>query len=176
MLIPSIENNPCIYVSIVIHPINQNKPPVWGPFGRYTIVCKLLRTSTHTYKLRTHETLLQLDVKMTTTNGNQHIKWVYLFLTNVNLCMKCVIRVFISTFVYFSKFCNVFYLFFFFNEVGQVGQQIDFWQCQFPYEIQVKLDNKLINVDILNSDNAIIKFKFRCSIWKNKDNIFLRIF
>jgi hypothetical protein len=123
MLIPSIENNPCIYVSIVIHPINQNKPPVWGPFGRYTIVCKLLRTSTHTYKLRTHETLLQLDVKMTTTNGNQHIKWVYLFLTNVNLCMKCVIRVFISTFVYFSKFCNVFYLFFFFNEVGQVGQQ-----------------------------------------------------
>ena len=157
MLIPSIENTPCIYVNIVIHPINQNKPPVWNPFGRYTIVCKLLRTSTHTYKLLTHENILQLDVKMTTTNGNQHIKWVYLFLTNVNLCMKCVIRVFISTFVYFSKFCNVFLFF-----------------CFFLMKL-VKLDNKLINVGILNSDNAIIKFKFRCSTWKNKDNLFLRI-
>lgn len=139
MLIPSIENTPCIYVNIVIHPINQNKPPVWDPFGRYTIVCKLFRISTDTYKLLTHENILQLDVKMTTTNGNQHIKWVYLFLTNVNLCMKCVIRVFMSTFVYFSKFCNVFFVFFVFLMK------------------LVKLDNKL------TSDNVNFRMKYKSS-------------
>jgi hypothetical protein len=102
----------------------------------------------------------QLANNCISTKGVPYRRFVLIDGMYYNLCMKCVIRVFISTFVYFSKFCNVFL--FFFNEVGQVGQQID--QCwyiksfykHFYLDLSPNLQNFVIQPNYIRGVNSSI--------------------